>query len=112
MFEQFNKSFKKTVRDEINTETMEFKALKDFAGQTVKVDGFFFTESKKYGKQTVVVGNGAKINIPKRYTENFEQIRDDDAMLNAVLTGHLTLTDIHEGDSSNGRTTYFTFTEV
>ena len=112
MFEQFNKSFKKTVRDEINLESMKFTALKDFAGQTVKVDGFFFTESKKYGKQTVIVGNGAKINIPKRYTEDFLAIRDNDEMLKAVLDGHLTLTNIHEGDSSNGKTTYFTFTEV
>ena len=111
MFEKFNKSFKKTVRDEINTDSMQFKALKDFAGQTVKVDGFFFTEGK-YGKQAVVVGNGYKINVPKRYTTDFEEIRDNDDMLKAVLEGHLTLTKIHEGDSANGKTVYFDFTEV
>ena len=112
MFEQFNTNYKKTIREEIDTSKMEFKALKDFAGQTIKVDGFFFSKGGKYGTQPVVIGNGCKINIPKRYTEKFEQIRDDDEMLKAVLEGHLTLTDIHEGDSSNGRTTYFTFTEV
>ena len=111
MFEQFNKEFKKTVRDEIKTDEMQFKALKEFSGKTVKVDGFFFTEGK-YGKQVVVVGEGVKINIPKRYTPDFEQIRDSDEMLTAVLNGKLALTDIHEGDSSNGRTTYFKFTEI
>lgn len=112
MFEKFNMSFKKTVRDEIDTEKMDFKALKEFAGQTIKVDGFFFSKGGKYGTQPVVIGNGYKINLPKRYTENFEEIKNNDEMLKAVLEGHLTLTNIHEGDSTNGRTTYFDFTEV
>ena len=111
MFKEMNKSSKKTVRDGINTEEMSFKALKEFAGRKIIVDGFFFTEGK-YGKQVVVVGNGAKINIPKRYTPEFEAIRDDDAKLSAVLAGKMALTNIHEGDSSNGRTTYFDFDDV
>ena len=111
MFKEMNKSNKKTVRDEINTEEMKFKALKEFAGQRVNVDGFFFTESK-YGKQVVVVGNGSKINMPKRYTEDFEAIRDNDEKLEAVLAGKLALDNIHEGDSANGRTTYFDYVDV
>lgn len=111
MFKEMNKVGKKTVRDGINTEEMSFKALKEFSGQKIIVDGFFFTEGK-YGKQVVVVGNGAKINIPKRYTSDFEAIRDDDAKLSAVLAGKMALTNIHEGDSSNGRTTYFDFDDV
>ena len=111
MFKEMNKLSKKTVRDGINTEEMSFKALKDFTGQKIIVDGFFFTEGK-YGKQVVVVGNGAKINIPKRHTPDFEAIRDDDAKLSAVLAGKMALTNIHEGDSSNGRTTYFDFDDV
>ena len=113
MFKEMNKSNsnKRTVREEIKTDEMSFKALKEFSGQVVKVDGFFFTEGK-YGKQTVVVGNGFKINIPKRYTSDFEQIRDDDAKLSAVLAGKLALVNIHEGDSSNGRTTYFDFDDI
>jgi hypothetical protein len=111
MFEQYNKTSKRTVREEINTDDMSFKALKEFVGQVVKVDGFFFTEGK-YGKQVVIVGNGAKINIPKRYTPDFEKIRDNDEELAYVLKGGLELVDIHEGDSSNGKTVYFTMRDA
>lgn len=111
MFKELNKSSKHTVRDGIKTDEMSFKALKEFSGQKIKVDGFFFTEGK-YGKQTVIIGNGAKINIPKRYTPDFEAIRDDDAKLSAVLAGKLLLGNIHEGDSSNGKTVYFDYEDA
>ena len=78
---------KKTIRDGINLDDMSFKPLKDFIGQTLKVDGFFFTEGK-YGKQAVVIASGTKINIPKRYVEDFEKIRDNQEALDAVLSGN------------------------
>ena len=111
MFAEMNKVMKRTVKEGINTDDMKFKPLKDFAGQTVTVDGFFFTEGK-YGTQVVVIGNGAKINMPKRYTEDFLAIRDDDAKLQAVLAGKLALGNIHEGDSANGKTTYFDYVDI
>ena len=108
MFENLNKNSVKTVKDGIDTDKMEFVPLKDFIGKTVKVDGFFFTKSK-YGEQIVVVGEGCKINIPKRYTVEFKAIRDDAAMLQGVLDGKLTLANIRELDSKEGKTVAFDF---
>lgn len=109
MFEELNtKESLRTVREGIDTDKMEFVPLKNFIGKTVKVDGFFFTKSK-YGEQTVVVGEGCLINIPKRYTEQFKAIRDKADFLAAVLDGKLSLGDIKEIDSKNGKTIAFEF---
>lgn len=98
---------RRTVCEGINTENMEFKPLKDFCGQSIKCDGFFFTDGK-YGKQVVVVGAGYLINMPARAREQFEQIADDDEMLKAVLGHHLKLTNIKMIDTRNGKTTAYT----
>lgn len=103
-----NKASKKTVRDGINSDSWEFKPLKDFIGTEILVNGFFFTEGK-YGKQVVVIADGVKVNIPKRYTEQFEQIRDNDEARADMLEGHLKLTDIKAIDSQNGKTVAFNF---
>ena len=108
MFEQLNKDKIRTVKEGIDTSKMEFVPLKNFVGKTVKVDGFFFTKSK-FGEQVVVVGEGVLINIPKRYTEEFKAIRDKADLLAAVLNGGLTLGDIKEIDSKNGKTVAFEF---
>ena len=119
MFEQLNKDVKKTVKDGINTESMEFVALYDkkrglwseVAGKEIPVDGFFFVDGK-YGKKTIVIGLGKKIELPKRYTETFLKIRDDKDMLQAVLDGKLKLTDIHEVESDNGKSAAFTLADA
>lgn len=108
MFEQLNKDKIRTVKEGIDTSKMEFVPLKNFVGKTVKVDGFFFTKSK-FGEQVVVVGEGVLINIPKRYTEEFKAIRDKADFLAAVLDGKLSLGDIKEIDSKNGKTVAFEF---
>ena len=108
MFEGHNKGSIRTVREGIDTEKLEFVSIKEFIGKKIKVDGFFFTKSK-YGEQVVVVGEGALINIPKRYTQDFKAIRDNAEELQAVLDGKLSLEDIREGDTTNGRTVFFKF---
>ena len=107
-FSSLNKEGKKTVRDGIDSKNWEFKPLKDFVGKEILVNGFFFTKGK-YGDQVVVIAEDVKVNIPKRYTEQFEQIRDNDEALNEMLAGHLKLTDIENIDSQNGKTTAFKF---
>lgn len=107
-FANLNKDGKKTVRDGIDSQKWEFKPLKDFVGKEILVNGFFFTDGK-YGKQVVVIAEDVKVNIPKRYTEQFEQIRDNDEARNDMLAGHLKLTDIENIDSQNGKTTAFKF---
>ena len=106
MFEKFNKSFTNTVREDIDTDDMEFVKLKEFEGKSIKVDGFFFTKGD-YGKQVVVVGNGKKINMPERAVEMFEQIRNDQEMLQAVLDGHLLITNIEPKKAKKGNTYTF-----
>lgn len=104
MFNELNKSNTRTIKEGVDTESMEFKPLSDFIGKTVKVDGFFFT-SGQYGKQVVVVGNGAKINMPKRAVEVFETIAKTEAMLQAVLSGKLELINITTVKAKNGNNT-------
>lgn len=108
MFENYNVQ-KQTIREGIDTNAMEFKPISDFAGQTIKVDGFFFTTKGKYGKQVVVVGNGSLINMPKRAVEVFEKIANNEAQLQAVLDGHLMLTDINPITTKNGPSTAYKF---
>ena len=108
MFEKLNK--RSTVCENINTENMKFVPLKDFCGQTIKSDGFFFTNGK-YGKQVVVVGAGYLINMPGRATEQFQQIASNEEMLNAVLEHHLSITNIKMINPRNGQTVAYTLAD-
>lgn len=110
MFEALNND-NRVIRNGIDTDGMDFAPIKNYVGSKVRVDGFFFTESK-YGKQVVVVGEGRLINMPKRAVESFEKIMNDEAMKNAVVNGKLALTDIKMADTKNGTTTVYKFTEV
>lgn len=110
MFKEMNTTFRRTVKEGINTDDMMFAPIRDFCGKVLKVDGFFFTEGK-YGKQVVVVANGWLVNMPKRAVAIFEQIESDDRMLEAVLNGHLMITDIKPLDSKNGTTTAYTLAD-
>lgn len=107
MFENLNKK-SSTIKEGIVLEELPFKPLKEMVGQNLRVDGFFFTNGK-YGKQVVVIANGVKINMPARAVETFENIASDEGMLNAVLEGHLMLTDIKLVETKNGKTTGYTF---
>lgn len=98
----------RTIKENIDLGSMEFKPLKDYIDKEINVDGFFFTEGK-YGKQVVVVGNGAKINMPSRAVESFEKIENDETLLNGVLEGHLKLVEIKPIKTKNGETTAFKF---
>lgn len=104
MFNELNKQFEKTVREDVDTDSMDFAPLKDFIGKTVKVDGFFFTNGQ-YGEQVVVVGNGFKINMPKRAVDVFKGIQQNEFMLKAVLDGHLELINIVPVKAKNGSET-------
>ena len=108
-FDNLNK--RSTVREGIDTQSMEFKPLKEFCGQRVKCDGFFFTDGK-YGKQVVVVGSGYLINMPARAVEQFEEIAGNAEAVDAVLKGHLVLNDIKMTDTRNGKTTAYTLSNA
>lgn len=111
MFENLNKTFENTVKEGINTKDLDYKPLKDFVGKTVIVDGYFFNDKGRYGRQVVVVGHEVNshfewlINMPARYVEQFEAINSDSAMLESVLNGGLRLEEIEMVDTKNGMTT-------
>lgn len=108
MFAEKNRTTN-TVADGINTKEMEFKPLKDFIGKSVQIFGYFFTNGK-YGKQVVAVTKEVLINLPKRYTEEFEAFTGEE--IDAVKNGKLMLADIREIDSNNGKTVAFDYADV
>lgn len=97
---------KRTIKEGIDLTQMQFVKLKDMIGQTIHVDGYFFTRGD-YGEQLVVVGNGCKINMPARAVALFKDIDVDPAKVRAVLEGHLIITDIEESKVKKGITTSF-----
>lgn len=99
LFDRFNR--KSTVKEGMDLQSMEFKNIRDFEGQTIHVDGFFFTRGK-YGEQVVVVGNGYKINMPGKAVEDFKNIQEDERLLNAVLDGQMTITNINVRTTPRG----------
>ncbi len=106
LFEKFNRV--STVREGIDLGSMEFKNIRDFAGQTIYVDGFFFTRGK-YGEQVVVVGNGYKINMPNKAVEDFKKMMADKPTLEAILNGQLTITSIYVRNTPRGNIVNYTY---
>ena len=104
LFDDLNYAGKRTVREGVDLQAMNFTKLKEYIGQTVKVDGFFFTTGK-YNEQVVVVGNGAKINMPSRFVEKFKLLEQSEEKLQAMMDGHLILINIQEVPGSNGTKT-------
>lgn len=107
-FEKLNRNHKRTIKEGVVLDEMPFKKLKEFKGKQLRVDGFFFTNGD-YGKQVVVVANGCKINMPARAVADFEQIYNDDEMLNAVLNGDLLIKDIKEVKAKMGKTISYVY---
>ena len=112
MFKELNSI--RTIKEGIKLEDLQFRKLKDFAGKTLAVDGFFFTNGD-YGKQLVVVARdnegGWKVNMPNRAIDKFEAIKADKDMLKAVLEGHLQIVDIQEQKLGRGITTLYTLSD-
>lgn len=112
MFKELNSV--RTIKEGIKLEDLQFRKLKEFAGKTLAVDGFFFTNGD-YGKQLVVVARdnegGWKVNMPNRAIDQFEAIKSDKDMLKAVLEGHLQITDISEAKVGRGVTTVYTLAD-
>lgn len=110
-FASLNQASKKTIRDGINLDEMkDFIKLDQYIGKELLVDGFFFTKSK-YGEQVVIVADGHKINIPKRFTADFQGIRDNDEALKQVIEGHLKLVNIRALDAKEGKTVTFDYAD-
>lgn len=110
-FEDLNTNSKKTIKEGITLDGMDFVSLKEFIGKEIPVDGFFFTDGK-YGKQPVIVGCGKKVNVPKRFLDDWIRIRDDKDALEQVISGKLKLVNIREIDAKNGKTVTYDYKTV
>lgn len=116
-FAEMNKSAVQTVAEGIETESLDFKALKEFVGKTIEVAGFYFHSKGKYGEQVVVVGREAgtkelyKIDMPKWSVEDFKAIKAEPELLEGVLLGELRLVDIHKKSTKNGTTVAYTYAD-
>lgn len=109
MFNEKNR-VRNTVAEGIETKDMDFKPLKDFVGQSVQIFGYFFSTGGKYGKQVVAVTKECLINLPKRYTEEFEALTVEE--IEAIKNGKLILKDIRTLDSKNGKTVVFDYADA
>lgn len=109
MFDKLNS--RRTVKEGIDTTNMEFVKLQEYLGQTIKVDGFFFTDGK-FGEQVVLVAKGSLVNMPQRAVEQFKKIEADDDMLHATLTGKLGVRVDKMVETKNGTTVAYTLVDL
>lgn len=105
MFKELNA--KRTIKEGIDLNDLQFCKLSEMEGKTLRVDGYFFTDGD-YGKQVVIVANGKKVNMPNRAVRMFEDIDRDPEMIKAILEGHLQIIDIEPQKTKRGMTTAFT----
>ncbi len=103
-FNQFNGN--QVLREGIDLDKLDFHQLNEFIGGMIHVDGYFFTKGK-YGRQVVVVGNDAKINMPGWAVDRFDKIDENEEAKKRILDGQLVIVDIEELETSNGITTNF-----
>lgn len=116
MFKEKNKSYKNTMGIQM-AEDATFKKLKDFVGQSLQVHGYIFVTKDsdghdlKFGKTvSVAIDNKTFVTLPKRYVEEFESFSDEE--IDAVTEGKLTLANIREIDSKNGKTICFDYADT
>ena len=108
LFEKFNRGKNGLIKDGVDLTKMQFKKLKEFVGEELDVEGYFFFFGD-YGKQVCVVANGYKVNLPIRCVEIFEEINNDEESKQAILNGQMIITNIEEKKTKKGNTTTFEF---
>ena len=124
-FESMNQSRNRTMCPGVNSRELgDIRNLKDFVGCVVLVDGFFFTHSKKYDNDQVVLAgtvmskdhNGGwqsigqyLFNTPGRtYNEFFEMSNNPEA-LESILRGELVLSNIEMAETKSGSTVVYKY---
>ncbi len=111
-FSKFNYNGNGVIRTDIgDTDAFPFMHIRDYEGAVIKVYGFFFTNGK-HGEQVVVVGNGAKINMPGYATKIFHRIEEDSEAVDRILKGEMVLKDIGPLETKRGKTVGFTIADA
>ena len=123
-FESMNKR-KSTMCPGVDSRQLgDIRNLKDFVGCVVLVDGFFFTHSKKYNNDQVVIAgtvmskdhNGEWQNIgqylmntPGRTYEEFAAMSENEDALASILRGELAMTNIEMAETKSGTTVVYKY---
>lgn len=104
MFESFAK---KTNTIGIETvDNLTFTKLAEHIGEELKIWGYFFNSSGKYGESvTVITSPETGVNLPKRYVALFKGLSDEE--IEAITSGRLTLVNIHPIETKSGESTTF-----
>lgn len=104
MFESFAK---KTNTVGIETvEKLTFTKLAEHVGEDLKIWGFFFNASGKYGESvTVITSPETGVNLPKRYVALFKELTDEE--IKAITSGRVTLVNIQTIETKSGDSTAF-----
>lgn len=114
MFSDFNSRNTAVLPEELDLSVLEFVKLGDLEGQEFKLGGFFFSHGK-YGEGVSIYAKtqdyqgGVKINLPKRYVDTFKNILNTKGAKEAILNGHVLITNIKSYEGKNGRTVGFDF---
>lgn len=124
-FESMNNARQNTMCKGVNSRELgDIKNLKDFVGCVILCDGFFFSHSKKFNNDQVVIagtvlakdeaGHWQKVgqylmNTPGRTYDEFQKIMESEEALEAVLRGELCLTDIQMVETKSGTTVIYKY---
>lgn len=97
-FNSFNGGNDRVCRKGVDSRDFKFAHIKDFVGEDIRVNGWFFSKGTLAGKeivQPVVIGEDVNINFPAWSTERFKKLAADPEAVKAVLNGELAITNIH-----------------
>ncbi len=104
-FKNLNSS--NTVNENINTEGFEYHKLKEFNGKNLRPLGFIIHNKSKYGKSLALVMEDCFINMPSYAVKTFEDFNNED--IEDIKRGNLVITNICNGKTSSGNTTFFDY---
>ena len=102
-----NLSSTTTVNENINTEGFEYHKLKEFNGKNLRPLGFIIHNKSKYGKSLALVMEDCFVNMPSYAVSTFERFTEEE--IEVIKRGGLVITEIEDGETSNGKTTFFKY---
>lgn len=91
----------------INTEGFPFKKLKDLPeGTTFRLRGCFVSPDNGYGPGAVLITDTENINIPQRYVDTINDIRNDPEAVQEIKDGKAGFHYVTFKSRNNGGTGY------
>lgn len=77
----------------INTEDMEFRKCSEIPLDTpLQLRGVFITPDNGYGRGAVAILDEMLVNLPQRYVETVDKIRNDSEMIEEIKSGKVSIT--------------------